>query len=174
VKTMGYAANHAEVVKGPVLENVCMEQWVDQVVLLSSNTNTCHVANSNAQHIKSASISVHVLLHVAVVRNSALEPASMALLVTWDVQWNSSLACARATMISVVCIICKIIIVCTIYILAHFEACNDFGACSVTCGGGVQQCLKKCVNGNIGDAGCPKVDQIRTQSCSNKQCRKFP
>ena len=55
-------------------------------------------------------------------------------------------------------------------IRANFENCEDFGECSVTCGSGIQTCQRKCVGGQIGDAGCEEEFQFNKKQCFKNQC----
>ena len=50
------------------------------------------------------------------------------------------------------------------------EECDNYGACSVTCGGGEQTCENSCVNGNFGDDECPESSRIRKQDCNINDC----
>ena len=50
------------------------------------------------------------------------------------------------------------------------EVCSDFGACSVTCGGGTQTCQNTCQNGAFGDAGCETEKEVNSQSCNAQAC----
>ena len=51
----------------------------------------------------------------------------------------------------------------------------DFTAlsmCSVTCGGGVKECTRTCLNGAFGDDGCPLDEESKMMSCDEQDCRK--
>ena len=48
--------------------------------------------------------------------------------------------------------------------------CDDFGACSSTCGGGVQTCSRTCANGVFGEDGCPSDQEIKSQTCNPEEC----
>jgi len=54
--------------------------------------------------------------------------------------------------------------------LPHWQDCTNFSTCSKSCGTGVQQCTKTCINGSPGDNGCPTHEQARTRTCSNHAC----
>jgi len=34
----------------------------------------------------------------------------------------------------------------------------------------VKHCNKKCINGNVGDSGCPSNDEIETKPCNEQPC----
>ena len=50
------------------------------------------------------------------------------------------------------------------------EKCSSFGACSVTCGEGVQTCSNTCLNGKFGDDGCPEDLLINSKICTLEKC----
>ena len=54
--------------------------------------------------------------------------------------------------------------------IATVEDCNNFGACSASCGDGVKSCTRTCKNGAWGDAGCPFNQQIKHESCNKQAC----
>ena len=59
------------------------------------------------------------------------------------------------------------------YLFLVVEECSDFGACSVTCGGGTKSCSNTCLNGNFGDEGCPIEQVQRSEACNPQDCPGF-
>jgi len=53
---------------------------------------------------------------------------------------------------------------------AYFEDCDDFSVCSASCDGGLESCERKCINGNVGDEGCPAVYQYAERECNTHNC----
>ena len=56
------------------------------------------------------------------------------------------------------------------YVGVGIEECDNYGACSVTCGGGEQTCENSCANGNFGDDECPETSRINKQDCNINDC----
>ena len=51
--------------------------------------------------------------------------------------------------------------------------CNISQSCSVTCGGGSQQCERTCINGVVGEVGCEVENQFKIDDCNMHDCRKY-
>ena len=56
------------------------------------------------------------------------------------------------------------------YLFLVIEECSDFGNCSATCGGGTKTCANSCLNGNIGDDGCPIEQAESSETCNVQDC----
>ena len=52
--------------------------------------------------------------------------------------------------------------------------CDDFGECSLTCGGGERTCERSCENGSWGDAECPTSQQQNRVACNEQPCPGIP
>ena len=50
-----------------------------------------------------------------------------------------------------------------------FSQWSSFGACSVSCGGGVHTRSRECVGGDVGDLGCTGILQ-EVESCNEQPC----
>ena len=56
-------------------------------------------------------------------------------------------------------------------IFLELEECTDFGACSATCGDGLQSCDNICHNAVFGKSEkCPEESKTRTQKCNIEDC----
>ena len=45
---------------------------------------------------------------------------------------------------------------------------GDFSDCSVSCGGGSQQRVRSCLNGDVGEIGCHEGETTENQTCNTK------
>nr|XP_039268102.1 A disintegrin and metalloproteinase with thrombospondin motifs adt-1-like isoform X2 [Styela clava] len=60
-----------------------------------------------------------------------------------------------------------------------FKECPTFGVfgdwtkCSKPCGTGVRTQIRECLNGQVGDDGCPSDQATRTENCNEQPCPKW-
>ena len=47
-------------------------------------------------------------------------------------------------------------------------------SCSKTCGGGIQNRVRECLNSDFPDVSCEGGTSSQSQDCNEGQCRKFP